>query len=172
MTGVLRRERRHGSCHMGNRGAQHCKEMIRRWTARSGAWKEAAAYTWWPKKFCVSFFPFCSLWTCSRPERLLPTNSFIFLLQNTSLNLGETISLWRQSSCEMWSSHCCDPKGSSQYIHLPFHTVRGWLWGQAPVWRGNKPSKGIWHQYFYYWGWGLTSWTFTRESTEFCKLYF
>lgn len=49
------------------------------------------------------------------------------------------MSMWRQSSGEMWSSHCCDPKGHSQYINLPSHMGRGWLW----VWRGHKPSKGV-----------------------------
>lgn len=30
MAGVLQRERRHGGCHVGNWGAQRCKEMVRR----------------------------------------------------------------------------------------------------------------------------------------------
>lgn len=49
------------------------------------------------------------------------------------------MSTWRQPSGEMWSSHCCDPKGHSQYINLPSQTMHDWLWG----WRGHKPSKGI-----------------------------
>lgn len=150
MAGVLQRERRHGGCHVGNWGAQRCKEMVR-WNVGELCMKwclegwsmEAVGCTWWPKKFCVSFFPFCSLWTCSRVESLLPINSFIFLLRNTSLNLEETMLMWHQSSCEMWSSRCCGPKGRCQYINLPFHMVHGCLWGQASAWRGNKPSKGI-----------------------------
>lgn len=114
----------------GQSGSQRCKEMVTRWNVGElckkwclkGWGVEAVGYTWWRKKFCVSFFPFCSLWTCSRPEPLLPTNSFIFLLRNTSLNLGETVSMWRQSSCEMWSSHCCDPEGHSQYIFISLST--------------------------------------------------
>lgn len=146
MTGVLWREKRHGTCRVSNREAQCCEGMIRKWNVGElckkslKVWSiEAVCCTCLPTKFCVSFFPFCSLWACSRSELLLPTNVFNFLLQNTLLNLGETVSMWCQSSGEIWSSHCCDPKGRSQYINLPSHMGHGWLW----VWRGHKPSKGV-----------------------------
>lgn len=74
MTGVLWREKRHGTFCVSNREAQCCgrngKGMKRKWAVQEvpesmKRWGLCAVLSL-PTKFCVSFLPFCSLWACSR----------------------------------------------------------------------------------------------------------
>lgn len=140
---VLWREKRHGTCCVSNQEAQCCEEMVREENVGElckkclKGWSiEAVCCTCLPVKFCVSPFHLSAPYGPALGlNPFFPPMFLVFLLQNTSLNLGETMSMWRQSCGAMWSSQCCDPKGHSHCNNLPSHTKHGW--------RGHKPSKGI-----------------------------
>lgn len=78
----------HGSCCVSNWEAQCCEEMAREWNIgelckkclKGWSIEVVLCCTCSPTKFCVSFFPFYSLWACSRFEPLLPTNVFSFFI--------------------------------------------------------------------------------------------